>query len=461
MMASSERIVVAVECGGTSFKVAICRITSDDNNEDPTVLHRCRISTADGPIATLQQVVHFLQQHRIEQGQQRRENYNNDTESSPDSFYAAVGIASFGPVAVKPQDTKLYGTILDSSPKLEWRGVDILGAIRSAVGPLCPIRMDTDVNAPAWAEYQDYNNNHRNATSNNRSRRNSKSSCPQNAISSCAYVTIGTGVGVGLVVNGQTVHGIMHPEGGHIPVAPFPTSSSSSENKTTFLGYSWGQRPGSKCPFAGVQTVEGLVSSVALTEQYYWMKEQKKKGSDNSSDEPSNDAQQQVQQQLDRNILSTLPDTHELWDHAAYTIASLCTTLLLTLSMERIVLGGGVLQRSAILLPKIRKYTQQQLNGYLPLGSDSVQTDLERIIDVSRHGEDSGLYGAIVLALEALRSTQTNTHDNKVESSALSVVEKQKAFGIGLWQGIIVGALATALAFQSGWMGRNRGTRRY
>eukprot|EP01083_Nonionella_stella_P004484 12987_1 len=75
-------------------------------------------------------------------------------------------------------------------------------------------------------------------------------------ISSLAYVTVGTGIGVGLVINSLPVHGMMHPEGGHVPIVPL-------ESTDNFTGYSWG----AKCPYKGVNTVEGTASSVALTER--------------------------------------------------------------------------------------------------------------------------------------------------------------------------------------------------
>jgi fructokinase len=413
-MTSRQRIA-AVECGGTSFKVAVCSLKASSSagsidssaviEECVDILHCSRVPTANGPTATLEQVVAILQAH---------------------GPYVAAGIASFGPVSVKPSDGIRYGTILDSSPKIEWRGVDIMGAVRSAVGPDCPIVMDTDVNAPAAAEYH--------------------ALTKTSDISSCAYITIGTGVGVGLVVNGKTVHGRMHPEGGHVPVAALHVNS---DDQSAFTGYSWGNRAGSKCPFAGLGTVEGMVSSVALTEHYGLMERQKRQ-QQGLTDTVDKD------ETLDRDILQTVSDDHELWNHAAYTIASLCTTLLLTLSMEHIVLGGGVMQR-ACLLPKIREYTRLQLNGYLDLGSGGddaqVKADLQRIVTTSRHGDDAGLYGAIFLAVSALPDGKSRRNDTL---SPLSVREKQEAFQIGLWQGLLVGVIGTALVLQNGWFGIGR-----
>ena len=144
---------------------------------------------------------------------------------------------------------------------------------------------------------------------------------PKNNISSIAYVTVGTGVGVGMVVNHKPVYGHMHPEARHVPVQPLKGD--------TFGGYSWGEMS----PFKGQNTVEGLTSSVALTERYEQMMNATK---------------------VDRSVLVTLPDNHPIWDHAANALANLCTTLLLTVSTEQIVLGGRLMNRTG-LLEKLKK----------------------------------------------------------------------------------------------------------
>ena len=143
-----------------------------------------------------------------------------------------------------------------------------------------------DVNAPALAEYV-YHRKEGN--------------------SSCAYITVGTGVGVGLVVNGNTVHCAMHPEGGHISVP-----KKLSDN---FAG---------SCPFHG-SCIEGMCSSGALAAR---------KG-------------------VSVHQLPHLLDEDPVWDICAYQLAHLCANLVLMVSPERIVLGGGVMNRTS-LFPKIR-----------------------------------------------------------------------------------------------------------
>ena len=232
--------------------------------------------------------------------------------------------------------------------RVAWRNVDILTPLKEACqaypGQDLPVKMDTDVNAAAFSEY--LFERRRNPT-----------------ITSCAYVTVGTGVGAGLIINGAPVIGRMHPEMGHVPVPPLEGD--------TFGGYSWGKE---RNPFGGYNEVEGLASSVALTERYEIM-EGVPLGT------------------LSRGVLETLPDDHELWDHAANALASCCATLLLTVSIEKIIFGGGVMKRKC-LIEKIQKRTVEIINGYLDLPED----DMSGLICRSDHGDDAGMVGAIVMA---------------------------------------------------------------
>ena len=354
--------IAAVEAGGTSFVVAICQVTSSDITTVPKIVHRLEAdSSHDMPKKTLQTCTEFLEKHK------------------PATVgYHALAIASFGPLGVQEDDVHNYGKILASSPKKSWRNVDLLTPLKKACQGTLPlkVKVETDVNAPAVAEYL----------------HNSK-----NNLSSIAYVTVGTGVGVGMVVNHKPVHGRMHPEAGHVPVQPLKGDN--------FGGYSWGD----KSPFQGQNTVEGLTSSVALTERYEQMMNATK---------------------VDRSVLVTLPDNHPVWDHAANALANLCTTLLLTVSMEQIVLGGGLMNRSG-LLEKTQQRTLELINGYLEL------PDIKTVITHSQFGKDAGLMGAIVLAQSALLEVD----GTKVRESKL----KQEAFKIGLWYGFLTGMVGAGL----------------
>lgn len=304
------KLIAAVEGGGTTFTVAIC------NAKTAAIIHRTSVDSTGDPATTITRCALFLKPHRI----------------------SALAIACFGPIGLNPNDETTYGRILSTSPKQSWRGVNVLTPLLEACDG-CPHIIDTDVNAPAAMEF---------ALS------TTSSSSSDTSISSCAYVTVGTGVGVGLVVNGKTVKGWMHPEGGHIPVQPLPGDS--------FGGYSWGGAS-NHLPFDGKNTVESLACAVALTERYQQL--------------VHGDA-------LDRHNLKEYPNDSEIWDHAANALASLAASMILMLSIEKIVFGGGVMQRKR-LLGDIRARTKVLLNGYL-----DIEDDLHGIIVVSKHGKDAG-----------------------------------------------------------------------
>lgn len=379
--AAGTSVIAAVEGGGTSFKVAVCQV--DGSRSVPKILHRTSIdSSHDDPQKTLQECAAFLERHRPPGG----------------TGYAALALATFGPVGVNPADKRNYGRILKSTPKAAWRDVDLLGplerACRGSAGaaPL-EVRVDTDVNAPAVAEYQ-----------------HAVSEEGSGDVTSVAYVTVGTGVGVGLVVNRGPVHGRMHPEGGHVKVQPLPGDK--------FAGYSWGK---DFCPFEGVNTVEGLACSVSLTERLQQLHLQQHQSKDESAN-------------VSRSVLADLPDDHEVWDHAANALACLCVNLILTVSIEKIVFGGGIMSRNG-LIEKIRALTARHLNGYLELPDD-----LSGLITLSTYGQDAGLVGAMVLAQRALTGD-----DVDVEDPARKAM-KREAFKEGLWYGAITGAIAMGLA---------------
>jgi len=354
-------VFAAVEGGGTSFALLIAEFNPNtslsspspdhESNMIPETLFRVIAHTtisSQTPTQTLAEAADFFILHQ------------------PSCGYAALGVASFGPVGLNSKDKQSYGKILPGSPKKEWRSVDILTPFLHACSkdPSIPLPhlMDTDVNAPAMAEFQVYHDK-------------------DTTLSSLAYVTVGTGVGVGLIMNSLPVHGMMHPEGGHVPIAPLL-------NHDPFQGYSWGKDKG---PFGGNNTVEGMASSVALTERWALTQSLESKG---------HSAEQ-------RNILVDLSDDDSIWDHAANALASLCVTLILLNSVEKIVLGGGVMKRS-VLFDKIRSRTRILLNGYLDLPQVTTDEGLKNLIVPSiwssllkSHGVTAGLVGALTLAQKA------------------------------------------------------------
>jgi fructokinase len=173
-------------------------------------------------------------------------------------------------------------------------------------------------------------------------------------LSSWTYITVGTGVGAGIVVGGQTVHGLGHPEAGHMLVRREP-------------GDSWE----GACPFHG-DCVEGLVSGPAI---------EKRTGM-------SGDA---------------IADDHPVWEHVADALATMMHNMLFTVVPERILLGGGVPSRRPFLIPMIRTRLEPRLGGYA--GSDVITAQLETLLVAPGLGDEAGPLGSLALALDALNAT--------------------------------------------------------
>lgn len=239
---------------------------------------------------------------------------------------AALGIASFGPLHLDPVDPA-FGR-MGATPKPGWRGADVRGAL--AV-PGVPTGFDTDVAGAALAE----------------GRWGAARGCSDHV-----YVTIGTGVGVGIVAAGRLVHGRGHPEAGHVRVRRVAGDP--------FAG---------SCVFHG-DCLEGLVAGPALA------------------------ARTGLAGDL-------IPDAHPVWAMVAVEVAEALATLMLVLAPQRIVLGGGVFMRRRHLLPQILAATAERLGDYLADGSAA---SLARIIVPAALGEDAGPRGAIALALDALQA---------------------------------------------------------
>lgn len=305
----------AVEGGGTTFVVCI----AEERRGAPLrILDRAEFPTLVPPSETLSQVTAWLR--------------GRD--------YDALGVAMFGPVDLDPA-SPTWGYVT-TTPKPGWQNTDVMGpllAVRRV--PCC---FDTDVNAPALEEFRHF---------------------ARPGETSCAYVTVGTGIGVGLVVNGRCVRGLVHPEGGHIAVKKRRPDDS-------YKGV------------AGIHPwcVEGQCSAVALAERAG----------------------------VPQEALKDLPEDHPVWDDAAYLLGSLCATLCALLSVERIVLSGGVMLRAS-LFPKVRRATREILDGYI--AHPRVLTDgpegIDGYIVPSVRGNDAGLYGAIALAAEAARGNGLGT----------------------------------------------------
>lgn len=233
----------------------------------------------------------------------------------------AFGIASFGPLDLKA-DSPEFGS-LTNTPKLAWRGFPLLRRIRDALQVPCAI--DTDVNGAVLAEV---------------------AQGAARGLSNCLYITVGTGIGAGLMSEGRLVHGLIHPEWGHIVLSRHPEDPLTR----------------GICPYHE-NCAEGLASGPSI--QTRWAM-------------PAQD----------------LPEDHFGWELEAYYLAQICVTALMTVSPERILIGGGVMHHQA-LYPMIRKHLTSLLGGYL---SSPALKDMDSFIVPPRLYPNSGLVGAALLA---------------------------------------------------------------
>ena len=242
-----------------------------------------------------------------------------------DKDIKALGIACFGPIAVDKNSEK-YGHILET-PKLAWANYDIVGVLYKVLG--VPIGFDTDVNGSltgeaTWGSAKD--------------------------VSDAVYITIGTGVGGGILSNGKIVHGMLHPELGHMKLAKHPEDD--------FEGI---------CPFHK-NCLEGLACGPAIEKR--WGKPAKE-----------------------------LVDNEKVWEIESFYIAQAISNLVMIVSPKKVILGGGVMHQMQ-LFPLIRKKVLENLNGYFKL------EELENIDDYiipAGLNDDQGIMGAIKIAMDACK----------------------------------------------------------
>lgn len=237
----------------------------------------------------------------------------------------AIGIGSFGPVDLNPGSPQ-YGWIT-ATPKPGWQNTDLGGAIRRALG--VPVGFETDVNAAALGEFR---------------------WGAAAGLDTFIYLTVGTGIGGGGMVGGRLMHGLLHPEMGHIRIP-----------------HDWALDPfEGLCPFHG-DCLEGLAAGPAMAQRW---------GRPGSELEPD----------------------HPGWDLEASYLAVALVNYICILSPERIILGGGVMQQ-AHLFPLLRRKVVQLLNGYLP--AKAILTGIDRYIVPPGLGERAGILGALALAQQA------------------------------------------------------------
>lgn len=285
----------AIEAGGTKF---ICGI----GDEYGRIEDQISFPTSH-PDQTMPQVIDYFRDKGAE----------------------AIGVGSFGPIDIRP-DSPTYGYIT-TTPKPGWANYDLLGTLKHAF-PV-PLGWDTDVNAAAYGEV--------------------KWGAAQ-GLSSCLYITVGTGIGVGVYAGGQLVHGLVHPEGGHVPTRRHPEDHYSG-----------------RCPYHG-DCLEGMAAGPAIEARWG------AKGHE-------------------------LPAGHKAWEIEAFYIAESVTQAVLLLSPEKIILGGGVMQQSQ-LFPLVGEAVSRNLNGYV--SADAILTQMDEYIVAPGLGQQAGLCGALALGLAAM-----------------------------------------------------------
>jgi fructokinase len=242
---------------------------------------------------------------------------------------AAIGVGSFGPVDLHPGSPH-WGEVT-STPKPGWSNTPIGRVLERELG--VPVRFDTDVAAAAIGE-------HRWGAG-----RGSESLC---------YLTVGTGVGAGLLLEGRPWHGIVHPEVGHMRIP-------HDLERDPFPGV---------CPYHG-DCLEGLACGPALAERW---------GSPAEELEPD----------------------HPAWGLEAEYISAALANIVFTVGPDRIVVGGGVLGQPE-LLAMIRRDLGGLLGGYLK--SPVLDAGLERYLVAPALGDDAGVLGAIAMAQRHFEQT--------------------------------------------------------
>jgi len=293
-----KKLYGAIEAGGTKF---VCVVASGPNH----IVDEIRYMTTT-PAETLGKAIQFFQPF-ITSGQ-----------------VGAIGVGSFGPVDLNPESST-YGFIA-ATPKPGWSNTDVLGTLRRALQ--VNIAFDMDVNTAALGEYL---------------WGASKSYDPS------LYVTIGTGIGGGYIINGKPLIGLLNLEMGHVLIP-------HNRELDSFLG---------ACPFHG-DCFEGLASGPAI---------EKRLGLAGA----------------------VIPEDNVFWDIEADYIAYALMNYILILSPKKIILGGGVMQRE-FLFPKVRQRVRELLNGYV--SSKNLLENIESYILPPGLGNQSGSLGAIALAMQ-------------------------------------------------------------
>jgi fructokinase len=314
-MSDSAPLLGGIELGGTK---CVCLIGTGPND----VRMRTAIPTGSDSADTLRHLEEELRRGMAAHGPIR-----------------ALGIASFGPIDLD-RNSPTYGWIT-STPKPGWRRTSVTARFLALDLPLA---FDTDVNGAALAE-----------------------GCwgAARGLADFAYITVGTGIGVGLYVNGGLTHGFLHPELGHLRIARLP-------------GDRW---PGS-CPFHG-DCVEGLASGPAIA------------------------ARSGMEAHL-------VPLQDPVWVTVAHALAQLLHALVVTTAPRRILIGGGIMGARPELLALVRRQLADSLSGYID--RPEVGEDIDRFIAAPGLGALAGPLGALALAANALAANAPGVEARGVEA---------------------------------------------
>lgn len=294
--------IAGIEAGGTKFFTTI-------GDMDGNVIERHRTDTTT-PEQTMKEVLEILK------------DFQDKYE------FKALGLACFGPIDINPK-SKTYGYITNT-PKIAWQNFDIVSSIKSVYDG--PIGFNTDVNAAAiceqlWGCAQDLEN--------------------------LLYLTVGTGVGGGVICNNKLVQGAMHPEIGHLFISQNPEDD--------FEGC---------CPFHGT-CIEGLASGTAINKRWKVAH------------------------------AGALNDDHIAWVFEAEYLAKALVNYICSFSPERIILGGGVMHKT-ILFDMIRKNVTKYLNNYFDYPA---LKDMDKFIVPASFGDNTGVKGSLALALETYNNS--------------------------------------------------------
>lgn len=293
----AKKLYGGIEAGGTKF---VCAIATEEGE----ILRETQFPTL-GPDETLEKAISFF------------------TSEQHEKRIHSIGIGSFGPLDLKP-NSATYGHIT-TTPKITWRNIDVVGRVATALS--LPVAFDTDVNVAALGE-------HRWGAA--------------KGLETFIYLTVGTGIGGGAMVRGKLLHGLVHPEMGHIPLA----------------------RDRDQDPIEGVcsyhtDCFEGLASGPAIESRW---------------GQPAED----------------LPSGHPAWQLEARYIGHALAIYVYVLSPERIILGGGVMKRQE-LFPLIRIELANVLGGYVH--SVEIVEAIDRFVVPPTLGDRAGVLGAVALAI--------------------------------------------------------------